>query len=71
VSGAARRDAAVLSLRAAQQRVDDLTVDLARHAGIDRNARRMVQLLGCFAPIISAIELALPEATPTESGGTS
>ncbi len=58
---AARRDTAVLALRLAQQKVEDLTVDLARHAGIDRDARRMVQILACFAPIISAIEHALPE----------
>jgi hypothetical protein len=33
----------------AQQSVDDLTVDLARLAAVDHNARRMVQILACFA----------------------
>jgi hypothetical protein len=70
MSAAARRDVAVLTLRAAQQRVDDLTVELARHDVADHHTRRMVQILACFGPIISAIELVLPEEPLLESGGT-
>jgi hypothetical protein len=57
----ARRDAAVLALHTARTKVDDLTVDYARHAGIDTNARRSVQILACFSPVLAAIECLLPE----------
>ncbi len=67
---AARRDAAILSLRLAQKKVEDLIVELARHAGVDREARRMIQVLGCFAPLISAIEQVVPEpGESTRDGG--
>jgi hypothetical protein len=57
----AHRDAAVLALRLARKRVDDLSTDLARYAGIDTSARRLVQVLACFGPIITALEHLLPD----------
>jgi hypothetical protein len=58
----ARRDLAVLALHAARARVDELTADFARHAGIDTSARRLVQVLGCFAPLLRAVEALVPDA---------
>jgi hypothetical protein len=60
----ADRDAALLALEVARARVDDLTVNLARHAGIDTQARRMVQVLACFGPVLSAIEYLIPPLPP-------
>jgi hypothetical protein len=57
----ARRDAAVLAIHTARSRVDELTVEFARHAGIDTNARRLVRVLSCLGPILTALEHLVPE----------
>jgi hypothetical protein len=58
------RDAAVLALRLAHKRIDDLTIELAKRAGVDSGARRTIQVLACFEPVLTAIEHVLPEAEP-------
>jgi hypothetical protein len=64
----ARRDAAVLALHQAHRRIDDLTLDLAKRAGVDTGARRLIQVLACFAPVLRALEhlteLDDPEVSP-------
>jgi hypothetical protein len=58
----ARRDAAVLALHLARTRVDDLTFELARRAGVDTGVRRMIEVLSCLGPVLTAIESLIPEA---------
>jgi hypothetical protein len=61
----------VLSLHVAQEKVDTLTAELARDADGDGNARRMVQIMACFGPLIAAISHALPEPSEPTSGDAS
>jgi hypothetical protein len=63
---AVRRDVAGLALHLARTRVDDLTVAYARRAGLDTNARRMIEVLACFGPVLTAIESLVPGAIGEE-----
>jgi hypothetical protein len=62
----ARRDLAVLSLHQARARIDDLTLDMAKRAGVDTTARRIISVLACFTPVLTALEclVELDEVAP-------